>query len=80
MCNLKNLATERGWLAHNGGYFRGGGEGYHYVVIAAGWSEGAVNRTAAEFQDYTLRVAEEFNSPLNLLSAKLETRRSGGAP
>jgi hypothetical protein len=49
-------------------------------LIAAGWSEGAVNRTAAEFQDYTLRVAEEFNSPLKLLSAKLETRRSEGAP
>lgn len=46
-------------------------------LIAAGWSEGAVNRTAAEFQDYTLRVAEEFNSPLELLSSKLETKSSG---
>ena len=46
-------------------------------LIAAGWSEGAVNRTAAEFQDYTLRVAEEFNAPLKLVRSKLETKRSG---
>ena len=30
--NLKNLATERRWLAHYGGYFRAGGEGHHYAV------------------------------------------------
>ncbi|GFE87738.1 DUF4861 family protein [Steroidobacter agaridevorans] len=43
-------------------------------LIAAGWSEGTVNRTAAEFRDYTLRTAEEFNSPLELVGAKLEAR------
>jgi proline iminopeptidase len=30
--NLKNLPTERRWLAHYGGYFRGGGMGHHYAV------------------------------------------------
>jgi Domain of unknown function (DUF4861) len=44
-------------------------------LIAAGWSEGAVNRTAAEFQDYVLRTAEEYNSPLELVGAELESRK-----
>lgn len=43
-------------------------------LVAAGWSEGAVNRTAEEFQDYVLRTAEELNSPLELVSNKIETR------
>jgi hypothetical protein len=43
-------------------------------LIAAGWSEGAVNRTAEEFLDYVLRTAEEFNSPLELVTTRLETR------
>jgi len=45
-------------------------------LIAAGWSEGSVNKTAAEFQDYVLRTAEEYNSPLRLVGAKLEQRES----
>ncbi len=44
-------------------------------LIAAGWSEGSVNRTAKEFQAYVLRVAEELNSPLELVATKLETRK-----
>lgn len=30
--NLQNLAIERRWLAHYGGYFRAGGAGQHYAV------------------------------------------------
>ena len=43
-------------------------------LIAAGWSEGSVNQTAPEFQNYVLRTAEEFNSPLELTGTKLEVR------
>jgi len=42
-------------------------------LIAAGWSEGAVNRTPAEFQDYVLRVARDYNAPAELASARLES-------
>lgn len=41
-------------------------------LIAAGWSEGSLNRTAAGFEEYVLRTAEEFNSPLVLVSTELE--------
>lgn len=43
-------------------------------LIAAGWSEGSVNQTADEFQKYVLRTAEEYNSPVELVDTKLETR------
>lgn len=43
-------------------------------MIAAGWSEGAVNKTPAEFQDYVLRTAREYNAPLAFVSARLERR------
>ena len=45
-------------------------------LIAAGWSEGTVNRNAAEFQEYVLRVAEGFNSPPKLVSTKLESQKA----
>lgn len=47
-------------------------------LIAAGWSEGAVNRNAAEFRDYVLRTAAEFNSPIELVRARSETRAGTG--
>lgn len=43
-------------------------------IIAAGWSEGTVNRTPQEFEKYVLRVAEELNAPVQLVSATLENR------
>ncbi len=43
-------------------------------MLAAGWSEGAVNRTPAEFQDYVTRTAREYNAPLTLAGQRLETR------
>lgn len=43
-------------------------------LIAAGWSEGVVNRTADEFQAYVLKVAEEFNSPIAFAGATLESK------
>jgi len=48
-------------------------------LIAAGWSEGTVNRTPEAFETYVLRVAEEFNAPVTFVSANLErdTARAG---
>ncbi len=43
-------------------------------LIAAGWSEGVVNRTAEEFREYVVRTAEEFNSPLVLTGQTLQRR------
>jgi len=43
-------------------------------LVAAGWSEGSVNNSASEFLDYVLRTAEELNSPLKLVSSRLESR------
>jgi hypothetical protein len=45
-------------------------------LIAAGWSQGSVNRTPAEFERYVLRSAEEFNSPVELVGTELQTRRT----
>ena len=43
-------------------------------IVAAGWSEGSVHQTAAEFQEYVLRTAEEFNTPVLLISNELQLR------
>ena len=43
-------------------------------LIAAGWSEGSVNRTAEEFEEYVLRTAEEFNSPVAFISNRLQSQ------
>ena len=43
-------------------------------LVAAGWSEGAVHRTAAAFQEYVLDTAEEFNAPPVLSAHTLESR------
>lgn len=45
-------------------------------LIAAGWSEGAVNRTPDEFEAYALRTAEEYNAPVELAGTKLERQAS----
>jgi hypothetical protein len=54
--------------------FEPNGERSFEYLIAAGWSEGVVNRTPTEFQEYVLRTAEEFNSPPRLVGMTLETR------
>lgn len=46
---------------------------YEYM-IAAGWSEGEVLKTAAEFRDYVVGVSREYNSPVRLAGAVAETR------
>lgn len=46
-------------------------------LIAAGWSEGAVNRTPEEFERYVLRVAEEYNAPVEFAGAELEKQAAG---
>lgn len=46
---------------------------YEYL-IAAGWSEGEVLKTATAFRDYVIGIQREYNSPLRLVSAKEEMR------
>ena len=43
-------------------------------LIAAGWSEGAVNQTAEEFTAYVRRVAKDFSSPVQLTSDEHEKK------
>ena len=50
------------------------GERSFEYLVAAGWSEGTVNQTAGQFEEYVLRTAEEFNSPLKLVGSRLESR------
>ena len=45
-------------------------------LIAAGWSEGVVNKTPAEFQDYVVRTAREYNAPLAFVSSAVRTAMS----
>lgn len=45
-------------------------------LMAAGWSEGAVNRNADEFQRYATRAAEEYNAPPELVGTRIEARRA----
>jgi len=42
--------------------------------IAAGWSEGSVNKTADEFQQYVQKSAREFNNPIEARDVKLEKK------
>ena len=42
--------------------------------IAAGWSDGTVNKTADEFQQYVLKSAREFNNPISVNAVKLEKK------
>ncbi|PKP90535.1 MAG: hypothetical protein CVT77_14775 [Alphaproteobacteria bacterium HGW-Alphaproteobacteria-16] len=49
-------------------------DGQYEYMIAAGWSEGEVLKTAAEFRDYMIDVAAEYNSPARLAGWKAETR------
>jgi proline iminopeptidase len=51
--NIQNLAIERRWLAHYGGYFRAGGAGQHYAVAQL-----SPTYTAAELQ--TRQQAHDF--------------------
>ncbi|MGQ9638485.1 MAG: DUF4861 family protein [Thermodesulfobacteriota bacterium] len=46
---------------------------YEYL-IAAGWSEGTVNRTAKEFKDYVLRIQKEYTHPIAIKDVKLERK------
>lgn len=46
---------------------------YEYM-IAAGWSEGEVLKTAAEFRDYVVGMAREYNSPARLAGYAVEVR------
>jgi len=53
--NLKNLPTERRWLAHYGGYFRAGGEGHHYAVAGLSPTHSAVDlKVRQEAHDFSV--------------------------
>ncbi|NHK26434.1 DUF4861 domain-containing protein [Parvularcula flava] len=43
-------------------------------LIAAGWSEGAVNTNQEEFRAYVGEVAESFNSPIEFVSGQMESK------
>lgn len=49
-------------------------DGRYEYMIAAGWSEGEMLKTAAEFRDYVVDVSREYNSPVRLVSAIAQTR------
>ncbi|MDD8016043.1 MAG: neutral/alkaline non-lysosomal ceramidase N-terminal domain-containing protein, partial [Acidobacteriota bacterium] len=44
---------------------------YEYM-LAAGWSEGSLNRTAGEFKEYVRKAAREFNHPVECLDFQEE--------
>ena len=41
-------------------------------LLAAGWNEGSVNRTAGEFKQYVRKISREFNSPAELCDIREE--------
>ncbi|MBC7931228.1 MAG: DUF4861 family protein [Rubrivivax sp.] len=43
-------------------------------LIAAGWSEGAVLKTAEEFRDYVVTTAREYNAPVRVGGARMEQK------
>ena len=43
-------------------------------MLAAGWSEGEVLKTASAFRDYVVQAAREYNSPVRLVEARVESR------
>jgi len=43
-------------------------------LIAAGWSEGSVNRTADEFKKYVLSTTVEYRHPIEITSLLLEKK------
>jgi hypothetical protein len=49
-------------------------DGRYEYMIAAGWSEGEVLKTAAGFRDYVVGVAKEYNSPARLAGYVVEVR------
>ncbi|HEY5808496.1 MAG TPA: alpha/beta hydrolase [Povalibacter sp.] len=54
--NLQNLAIERRWLAHYGGYFRAGGAGQHYAVAQLSPTYNAADlQTRQEAHDFILQ-------------------------
>lgn len=55
--NLQNLAIERRWLAHYGGYFRAGGAGQHYAVAQLSPTYTAADlQTRQEAHDFILQT------------------------
>jgi neutral ceramidase len=48
-------------------------------LIAAGWSEGSVNRTPAEFKEYVRAAAQEYNHPVECRDIR-EEYKEGQAP
>jgi proline iminopeptidase len=55
--NLQNLAIERRWLAHYGGYFRVGGAGQHHAVAQFSPTHSAADlQTRQEAHDFILQA------------------------
>lgn len=49
-------------------------DGKYEYMLAAGWSEGEVLKTAAEFRDYVVGVAKEYNAPARLAGFEVQVR------
>lgn len=52
---------------------------YEYL-IAAGWSDGTVNRTEAEFKQYVLQTQKEYNAPIVVRAVRLEKKSAPLSP
>jgi len=48
---------------------------YEYL-IAAGWSQGTVNRDEMEFKNYVRNVQKQYNNPISIRSVKLELKKN----
>lgn len=63
-----------GWQGNEVFRFAPRADNRYEYLIAAGWSEGEVLKTAAEFRDYVIGIGREYGSPVRLVSARTETR------
>jgi hypothetical protein len=62
------------WQGNHVFRFADKADGEFEYMIAAGWSEGEVLKTAASFRDYVIQAAKEYNSPVRLVEARVEER------
>jgi hypothetical protein len=49
------------------------GLGYEFMMLS-GWSEGYVNSTEQQFQNYVLKTAQEYNSPVKVTGFTVERK------
>ena len=62
------------WQGNHVFRFGEAADGEFEYMLAAGWSEGEVLKTASAFRDYVVQAAREYNSPVRLVEARVESR------